>query len=152
MRQWPWPCVGWGWNGFICNKNVKCERWPYRVEFIEKYENKVPPLRCRQLVSNRLLYMHSNLLYKYYNSLSHINLLTLQLVVYIIALSAKIFRNFICLLEGIYNFRYHLFAFHLPSPLAPDPIMVQSCVCCLLWTKRNSMVVISIFLSISLSN
>ena len=38
----------------------------------------------------------------------------------------------------------------MPSPLAPDPIRVQSCVCCLFWTKRNSMAVISIFLSLSL--
>ena len=40
----------------------------------------------------------------------------------------------------------------LPIPLAPDPIRVQSCVCCLLLTNRNSMAVTSIFLSISLSN
>ena len=40
----------------------------------------------------------------------------------------------------------------MPSPLAPDPIRVQSCVCCLFWTTRNSMAVTSIFLSISLSN
>ena len=33
----------------------------------------------------------------------------------------------------------------LPSPLAPDPIRVQSCVCCLFWTNRNSMAVTSIF-------
>ena len=39
-----------------------------------------------------------------------------------------------------------------PSPLAPDPIRVQSCVCCLFWTNRNRMTVTSIFLSISLSN
>ncbi len=35
----------------------------------------------------------------------------------------------------------------LPSPLAPDPIRVQSCVCCLFWTNRNSMAVISSLLS-----
>ena len=40
----------------------------------------------------------------------------------------------------------------LPSPLAPGPIWVQSCVCCLIWTNRNSMAVTFIFLSISLSN
>ena len=34
----------------------------------------------------------------------------------------------------------------------PDPIRVQSCVCCLFRTNRNSMAVTSIFLSISLSN
>ena len=45
-------------------------------------------------------------------------------------------------------------AYHsgMPSPLASDPIRIQSCVCCLFWTNRNSMVVTSIFLSISLSN
>ena len=41
---------------------------------------------------------------------------------------------------------------YMQSPLAPDPIRVQSCVCCLFWTNRNSMAVTSIFLSISLSN
>ena len=40
----------------------------------------------------------------------------------------------------------------MPSPLAPDPIRVQSCVCCLYWTNRNSKGVTSIFLSSSLSN
>ena len=40
----------------------------------------------------------------------------------------------------------------MPSPLAPDPIRVQSCVCFLFWTNRDSMVVTSIFLSISLYN
>ena len=40
----------------------------------------------------------------------------------------------------------------MPSPLAPDPIRVQPCVWCLLWTNRNSLAVTSIFLSISLSN
>ena len=25
----------------------------------------------------------------------------------------------------------------MPRPLAPDPIRVQSCVCCLFWTNRN---------------
>ena len=39
-----------------------------------------------------------------------------------------------------------------PSSLAPDPIMVQLCVCCLFWTNRNCMAVACIFLSISLSN
>jgi len=40
----------------------------------------------------------------------------------------------------------------MPDPLAPDPIRVQSCVCCIFWTNRNcmaSMAVSSIFLSIS---
>jgi len=32
-----------------------------------------------------------------------------------------------------------------------DPIMVQSCVCCLFWTNRHRMAVTSIFLSSSLS-
>ena len=40
----------------------------------------------------------------------------------------------------------------MPSLLASDPIRVQSYVCCLFWTNRNSMAVTSIFLSISLSN
>ena len=40
----------------------------------------------------------------------------------------------------------------MPSPAAPDPIRVQSCVCCLFWTNRNCMALTSIFLSISLSN
>ena len=41
----------------------------------------------------------------------------------------------------------------MPSPLAPDPIKVQSCVCFLFLTNRNCMAVcISIFLTISLSN
>ena len=38
------------------------------------------------------------------------------------------------------------------SPLAPDPIRVQSCVWCLFWTYRISLAVKSFFLSISLSN
>ena len=38
------------------------------------------------------------------------------------------------------------------SPLAPDSIRVQLCVCFRFWTNRNSMTVTSIFLSISLSN
>ena len=42
--------------------------------------------------------------------------------------------------------------FCIPSLLAPDPIRVQSCFCCLFWTNRNSMAGTSIFLSISLSN
>ena len=41
---------------------------------------------------------------------------------------------------------------YTPSLLASDPIRVQSCVWCLFWTNRNIMAVISIFLSISLSN
>ena len=40
----------------------------------------------------------------------------------------------------------------MPSSLAPDPIRVQSCVCCLFWTNRNSMAVTSILLSISLAH
>ena len=40
----------------------------------------------------------------------------------------------------------------MPRPLAPDPIRVQSCVCCLFWTNRNCMAVTSIFLSSALSN
>ena len=40
----------------------------------------------------------------------------------------------------------------MPSPLAPDPIRVQSCVCCLFWTNRNCMAVTSICLSSALSN
>ena len=39
----------------------------------------------------------------------------------------------------------------MPVTLAPDPIRVQSCVCCLFWTNRN-MAVTSIFLSISIFN
>ena len=35
----------------------------------------------------------------------------------------------------------------MPSPLAPDPIRVQSCVCCLFWTNRNCMPVTSFYLS-----
>ena len=48
----------------------------------------------------------------------------------------------------------HVSANHscMPSPLAPDLIRVQSCVCCLFWTNRNCLAVTSIFLSISLSN
>ena len=40
----------------------------------------------------------------------------------------------------------------MPSPLAPDPIRVQSCVCCLFWTNRNSLAVtyLSIYLIIQL--
>ena len=37
----------------------------------------------------------------------------------------------------------------MPSPLAPDPIRVQPCVCCLFWTNRNSTAVTSIFLYLS---
>ena len=32
------------------------------------------------------------------------------------------------------------------GPQVPDPIRVQSCVCCLFWTNRNRMAVTSIFL------
>ena len=35
----------------------------------------------------------------------------------------------------------------MPSPLAPDSIRVQSCVCCLFWTNGNSIAVTSFFLS-----
>ena len=38
----------------------------------------------------------------------------------------------------------------MPSPLAPDPIRVQSCVCCLFWTIRNSNIYLSIYLIIQL--
>ena len=46
------------------------------------------------------------------------------------------------------------FASHscMPSPLAPDPIRVQTCVCCLFLTNKNSLALTSNFLSISLSN
>jgi len=46
------------------------------------------------------------------------------------------------------------FASHscMSSPLEPDPIRVQTCVCCLFLTNRNSLVLTSNFLSISLSN
>ena len=37
----------------------------------------------------------------------------------------------------------------MPGSLAPDPISVQPCVCCLFWTNRNCMAVTSIFLSCS---
>ena len=52
-------------------------------------------------------------------------------------------------IKGIILFTFKLLC--MPSTLAPDPIRVQSCVCCLYWTNRNSMAVTSIFLSISLS-
>ena len=53
----------------------------------------------------------------------------------------------------LWYFKLWLFDIHscMPSPLAPHPFRVQSCVCCLFWTNINSMAVISIFLSISLS-
>ena len=54
-----------------------------------------------------------------------------------------------CVTFCILGFPLSLF---MLSPLAPDLIRVQSCVCCLFWTNRNSMAVTSIFLSISLSN
>ena len=38
----------------------------------------------------------------------------------------------------------------MPSPLAPDPIRVRSCACCLFWTNSNSIAVSSIFLYIYL--
>ena len=51
--------------------------------------------------------------------------------------------------EGNIRLQHH---FCMPSPLAPDPIRVQSCVCYLFWTKRNCMTVIylSIYLIIHL--
>ena len=57
---------------------------------------------------------------------------------------------FICFRAWARNLRQSI-AKHsfMPSPLAPDPIRVQSCVCCLCWTSGNSMAVTSIFLSIS---
>ena len=39
--------------------------------------------------------------------------------------------------------------YSMPSPVALDPIRVQSCVWCLFWTNRDCMAVTSIFLSIS---
>ena len=38
----------------------------------------------------------------------------------------------------------------MPIPLVPDPIRVQSCVCCLFWTIRNSNIYLSIYLIIQL--
>ena len=35
----------------------------------------------------------------------------------------------------LYMYKHHSC---MPSPLAPAPIRVQSCVCCLFWTNRNS--------------
>ena len=52
---------------------------------------------------------------------------------------------------GKSTFLFQFFHSSMPSSLAPGPIRVQSCVCCLFWTNRNSMAVTSIFLSISLS-
>ena len=40
----------------------------------------------------------------------------------------------------------------MPCPLAPDPIRVQSCVCCLFWSNRNSMAVRRLHLSFHLSH
>ena len=51
-----------------------------------------------------------------------------------------------------YSLHHKNVSLSLLSPLATDPIRVQSCVCCLFWTNRNSLAVTSIFLSISLSN
>ena len=59
------------------------------------------------------------------------------------------------LLQRINSFGIKQAEFHhscILSPLAPDPIRVQSCVCRLFWTNRNSLGVASVFLSISLSN
>jgi len=48
------------------------------------------------------------------------------------------------------NFHCHYTGhFCMPRSLASDPIRIQSCVCCLFWTKINSMAVTSIFLSFS---
>ena len=58
----------------------------------------------------------------------------------------------LCYLEGWTVQVYAVKHSCMPSPLAPDPIRVQSCVCCLFWTNRNCMASTSIFLSISLSN
>ena len=60
-------------------------------------------------------------------------------------------RGYTGLLLSFFSFAFICFHSCMPSLLAPDPIRVQSCVCCLFWTNRNSMVVTSIFLSISLS-
>ena len=35
----------------------------------------------------------------------------------------------------------------MPSPLGPHPTRVQSCVCCIFWTNRNSLAVTSFYLS-----
>ena len=51
----------------------------------------------------------------------------------------------IYLQPNVIDLRYHS---SMPSSLAPDPIWVQWCVCCLFWINRNSMAVTSIFLSI----
>ena len=53
--------------------------------------------------------------------------------------------------EHIYKscLRPYIYPSSMPSPLAPDPIRVQSCVYCLFWTSRNSLALTSIFLSIS---
>jgi len=73
---------------------------------------------------------------------------------YIQPRNTEFHRNTFAIDLWLYNFYKKLYSLHssMPSPLAPDPIRVQSCVCCLFWTNRNSMVVTSIFLSISLSN
>ena len=59
------------------------------------------------------------------------------------------FQRHGCIKNKSINFLTH---FCMPSPLAPDPIRVQSCVCCLFSTNRNSLAVTAVFLSISLSN
>jgi len=64
----------------------------------------------------------------------------------------KILSFFVVNVLNSYNSCFAAVHSCMPSPLAPDPIKVQSCVCYLFWTKRNSLAVTSIFLSISLSN
>jgi len=49
--------------------------------------------------------------------------------------------------EEIVNLTWNDLSLLYAGPLAPVPIRVQSCVCCLFWTNRNSMAVTFIFLS-----
>jgi len=49
--------------------------------------------------------------------------------------------------DEIVNLTWNDLSLLYAGPLAPVPIRVQSCVCCLFWTNRNSMAVTFIFLS-----
>ena len=67
------------------------------------------------------------------------------------------YTQYTCMtLTNLYGSILYVLKKHLPTivvfstllyPLTPDPIRVQSCVCCLFWTNKNSMAVISFYLS-----
>ena len=101
----------------------------YRVS-----RNTYYPTGCPQIHLRNYLFLKISRLYMKFNSFKTIKYIVL---------------NLLC-----FNDQYvTLYITHLYAiSLAPKPIRVKSCVCCLFWTNRKCMTVTSIFLFISLSN